>query len=219
MYKLLLFIGLCLFTGCETAPQTWIAEDESGTATVITRGDTLEVIAPKGLTLWYPHRLTGGYRITYNARMILEGGPHDRLADLNCFWAARDPQNPDDFFARSDWRRGIFHRYNSLDLFYVGYGGNDNTTTRFRRYHGTHYGSSDRSVKPLLAQYIDKAHLLHGNTDLHISITVAAGRTTFSVDDQVLFTHELTPGQGDGYFGLRLLANHAIIYGFKIEYL
>ena len=34
------------------------------------------------------------------------------------------------------WRNGEFKNYNTLDLYYVGYGGNDNGTTRFREYHG-----------------------------------------------------------------------------------
>ena len=40
------------------------------------------------------------------------------------------PRHPDDFFARSAWRNGEFKNYNTLDLYYVGYGGNDNGTTR-----------------------------------------------------------------------------------------
>ena len=31
-------------------------------------------------------------------------------------------KNPDNLFARSEWRNGVFKNYNTLDLFYVGYG-------------------------------------------------------------------------------------------------
>lgn len=55
--------------------------------------------------------------------MVMQGGKYDRLSDLNCFWAANDPKYPDDLFARSQWRDGIFKNYNTLNLFYVGYGG------------------------------------------------------------------------------------------------
>ena len=92
--------------------------------------------------------------------MVMKGGKYDRLSDLNCFWAANDPKNPDNLFARSEWRNGVFKNYNTLDLFYVGYGGNDNSTTRFRRYNGKYYGVADDKVKPLLREYTDTSHLL-----------------------------------------------------------
>ena len=174
-------------------------------------------MAPEGLTLWYPEPLSGDYRIRYDATVVIGSGAHDRLADLNCFWAASDPQHPDDFFARSAWRAGTFARYNSLNLFYVGYGGNDNTTTRFRKYHGRRFGAPADEVKPLLGQYTDTAHLLRPNRPLRIEITVAGGRTTYAADGEVLFSRELAPGEGDGYFGLRLLANHTLIANFGIE--
>lgn len=211
-------LPLLLLAACSSRPQ-WIAEDESGTAQLIRRGDTLEIVAPAGLTLWYAEPLRGCYRISYDAQVLLEGGPHDRLADLNCFWAASDPAHPDDFFARSAWRGGVFRRYNSLNLFYVGYGGNDNTTTRFRRYRGTRFGAPDEEVKPLLGEYTDPAHLLRPDRWVHLEISVAPDRTTYSADGVVLFSSALAPCEGAGYFGLRLLANHTRISGFKIEYL
>lgn len=97
------------------------------------REDTLELIVPEGLTLWYKDRLTGDYEISYHICMVMNGGKHDRLSDMNCFWAANDPKHPGKLLVRSTWRNGVFRNYNTLNLFYVGYGGNDNTTTRFRR--------------------------------------------------------------------------------------
>ena len=49
---------------------------------------------------------------------------------------ASDPESPDDLWARAGWRSGIFARCYTLRLYYVGYGGNHNRTTRFRRYDG-----------------------------------------------------------------------------------
>ena len=72
-------------------------------------------------------------------------------------------------------------------------------------------------MKPLLGQYTDTAHLLRPNRPLRIEITVAGGRTTYAADGEVLFSRELAPGEGDGYFGLRLLANHTLIANFGIE--
>ena len=99
----------------------------------------------------------------------------------------------------------------------MGYGGNDNTTTRFRKYHGKRFGAPAEEVKPLLGEYTDAEHLLRPNRPLHIEITVADKKTTFSADGEVLFSRELAPGEGDGYFGLRLLANHTLIANFTVE--
>ena len=216
MKRFAILLSAVLTVGCGGSA-TWIAEDETGGATLAERGDTLEITAPAGLTLWYATPLRGSYRIVYEATVLVEGGPHDRLADLNCFWAASDPEHAEDFFARSEWRGGIFARYNSLDLLYVGYGGNENSTTRFRRYYGQRFGAPADEVKPLIGGYTDAGHLLVANRPLRIEIAVTGDRTSYSVNGEELFSRKLAPGEGDGYFGLRLLSNRTRIVGFRIE--
>ena len=171
--------------------QQWKIEDASHALQIIERADTLELIVPDGLTMWYRQRLTGDYEISYRICMVMQGGKYDRLSDLNCFWAANDPKYPDDLFARSQWRDGIFKNYNTLNLFYVGYGGNDNSTTRFRRYKGEYYGVADDKVKPLLKEYTDASHLLVPNQWYEIRIRVEKGITTYSVNDAELFRYTL----------------------------
>lgn len=116
--------------------KNWAIEDHSGEMQIMVSGDTLDITAPKGLTLWYNKRLTGDYEISYRIKMLMQGGKYDRLSDLNCFWGANDPEHPENLHAQAAWRKGIFQHYKSLKLFYVGYGGNHNSTTRFRQYYG-----------------------------------------------------------------------------------
>ena len=194
----------------------WKIEDESNALQMIERADTLELIVPSGLTLWYQQRLTGDYEINYRICMMMKGGKYDRLSDLNCFWAANDPKYPNDLFARSAWRNGVFKNYNSLNLFYVGYGGNDNSTTRFRRYRGEYYGVADDKVKPLLNEYTDAPHLLAPNQWYQIRIRVKEGVTTYSVNGEEFFRYSIADGTGDGHFGLRLLQNHVMFTDFKV---
>lgn len=194
----------------------WKVEDSSDALQAIERADTLELIVPDGLTMWYRQRLTGDYEITYQVCMVMKGGKHDRLSDLNCFWAANDPKHPEDLFTRSEWRNGVFKNYNTLDLFYVGYGGNRNSTTRFRHYRGELYGVQDDKVKPLLKEYTDAPHLLVPNQWYQIRIRVEKGITTYSVNGEELFRYSLSEGEGDGHFGLRLLQNHVLLTDFKV---
>ncbi len=197
--------------------QEWKAEDHSDRMSLRLENDTLDIISPMGVTLWYLPRLEGDYEISYHACVRMQDGPCDRLSDLNCFWGAVDPSHPDDLFARSGWRHGIFPRYKTLTLFYVGYGGNRNTTTRFRRYYGLGENCGDETTRPVIGEYTDPDHLLKPNRWLHISIRVENGTTTYSVDGEELFRLSVEPGACDGNFGLRLLQNHVLITEFEIR--
>ena len=167
-------------------------------------------------SLWYKEWLTGNYEITYRVQVVVENGSYDRLSDLNCFWGADDPRHPDDFFARSAWRNGEFKNYNTLDLYYVGYGGNDNGTTRFREYHGEYYGVDDAKIKPILKEYTDAAHLLKPNHWYEVKIRVENGATTYAMDGEELFSLPVADGKGDGYFALRLWQNHVRFADFQV---
>ena len=62
--------------------QQWKIEDASHALQIIERADTLELIVPDGLTMWYRQRLTGDYEISYRICMVMQGGKYDRLSDL-----------------------------------------------------------------------------------------------------------------------------------------
>ena len=94
----------------------WRVESESPDYKVsFIGGDTCEIMSPKGLTLWRKEKMTGGMTIEYDACVMDEGRPGDRLSDLNCFWMAQDPKF-DDIRARMTWRNGTFLRCYTLRM-------------------------------------------------------------------------------------------------------
>jgi rhamnogalacturonan endolyase len=143
------------------------------------------------VTTWLNKLLQGNILIEYKRTVLVDGGVNDRLSDLNQFWMSADPRNNNLFT-----RKGIFEAYDSLRLYYVGMGGNTNTTTRFRKYHGD-------GQKPLLQEYLDKAHLLQPNKTYHIQTIVYNGATQFIVDGIPYFTYKDASPLTSGYFGFR----------------
>ena len=81
---------LFLFLPCTVLAQErpslghWIAEDQSGIMDFTIREDTLELIVPEGLTLWYKDRLTGDYEISFNwGDGVLEDKDKEQAIQLN----------------------------------------------------------------------------------------------------------------------------------------
>ena len=65
----------------------------------------------------------------------------------------------------------------------MGYGGNYNSTTRFRRYDGNEAGITDPKVRPaILKEYTDTEHLLKANHWYHIKITNENNRVSYYID-------------------------------------
>jgi hypothetical protein len=183
----------------------WRPEIEPvGKSEVYTQNGQLIIDTGGGVTVWFTQKLEGNIRIEYDWKVLVDSGRNDRLSDLNQFWMASDPHNANLFI-----RSGKFENYDSLALYYVGFGGNTNSTTRFRKYHGN-------GQKPLLKEYIDAAHLLKANYTYHIVITVKDGKTTFSADREVLFDYRDPAPLTSGYFGFRSTAARHAIGGFKV---
>lgn len=213
--SLLLFFPFIMYA--QVILKNWTVEDHSGEMQIIVSGDTLDITAPKGFTLWYNKRLTGDYEITYQVKVLMQNGKYDRLSDLNCFWGANDPEHPGDLYAQAAWRNGIFQHYKSLKLFYVGYGGNHNSTTRFRQYYGGGPSLNDSIARPVIKEYTDTGNLLFPNQWYRIQIRVKNGITTYHVNGKELFRLTIKEGEGDGHFGLRLLQNHVLFTDFRIK--
>ncbi|WP_146191065.1 DUF6250 domain-containing protein [Sphingobacterium athyrii] len=216
----LLMILLLLITGVCSAQTTvqyqdkfdkpldtlnWKVEMLPGNqAKVTTEDQKLVINAPFGVTVWFKHELTGPIRIEYDWKVVVADGINDRLSDLNQFWMATDPKNKDLFT-----RTGKFSEYDSLSLYYVGMGGNKNTTTRFRKYQGN-------GERKLLQEYTDQSHLLKPNHNYHITIEVMNGVTRFSVDGVVYFSLTDPELLTRGFFGFRSTHARHEISNFRV---
>ena len=188
----------------------WQVESQSPDYKIAFFGDTCEVVAPKGLTLWWREKMKGDVTIEYDACVMDEGKPGDRLSDLNCFWMASDPKAKD-IWERMAWRNGNLQRCFSLQLYYVGYGGNNNTTTRFRRYNG------NPDSRPLvLKEYTDKAHLLSvPNRWYHIKLQNEGNRVRYYIDGELLVDYYDSAALKEGWFGFRTFKSRVRIANFK----
>lgn len=192
----------------------WRIESESERYTVRFMNDTLEIVAPKGLTLWRKEKMKGDVTITYFARVMDEGLPCDRLSDLNCFWLASDPKARS-VFSRMEQRKGVFTHCYALQLYYVGYGGNSNTTTRFRRYDGNEKGIEEPSARPaVLKEYTDPAHLLRPNQWYYIVLKRTGNRIRYFIDDECLVDYTDPNPLTEGWFGFRTTWSRTQITGF-----
>jgi hypothetical protein len=225
----ILFAGCLIISVCGCAVQTgqmaqevmyqddfegdlsnWVVEQMPG-GSVRANGGKLEIDDAKGCTVWFREKLDGPIMIEYEAVIIKRDGPHDRGSDLNCFWMAQDPEHYDDLFADSQERGGRFTNYDSLRLYYVGYGANDNTTTRFRRYPGT-------GEKPLLPEHDlrDDEYMLNYNLPIRIQLIADGRRIAYLRDGEIVFDVVDPDPFIDGWFGFRTVHNHMTIDNFRI---
>jgi len=136
---------------------------------------------------------------------------NDRVSDLNCFWMARDARSPDDLFATR--RSGVFSDYDQLRCYYVGHGGNSNTTTRFRRYIG------EKGHRPLRPEHDLTApeFLLKPNVSQHIQLVAAGSIVEYFRDGKRLFSYDDPAPYTSGWFGLRTVTSHFKIRNFQIH--
>lgn len=214
-------VWLVMITRLVAAPATddfrgglgdWIVEQmPGGTVSVADGVMTIQDVA--GCTVWWKERLTVPLEISYEATVVAAGGPFDRVSDLNCFWLASDPRTPTDLFATGHGRTGQFSTYDALQTYYVGQGGNENTTTRFRRYAGG-------GAKPLRPEHDlrDVASLLEGNRAYRIRIVAQEdGVTRYYRDGVLVFEFKDPAPLRSGWFGFRTVKSHLRIRDFKVS--
>ncbi len=154
------------------------------------RDGRLVIDVDSGATVWLGRELQGDILIAYTRRVLMEGGAHDRLSDLNHFWMARDPANKN-LFTRS----GKFEDYDGLDMYYAGVGGNTNTTTRLRRYGG--------GQRVMVGERLQPEWMLQPNRDYRVEIAVYRGCTRMRIDGREVFAYRDPRPFTRGYTGFR----------------
>ena len=198
----------------------WRIEAESPQTRVLLRDDTLDIVSPKGLSLWWDEVMEAPCVVEYRACVVCEGGTCDRLSDLNCFWMASEAGNSPLRGIAS--RGGRFVESYRLQCYYLGYGGNHNTTTRFRRYDGDTLAVSDEQHRPaILSEYVDTAHLLRPNHWYTIRIEVIPEgedtRVCYTIDGERLVDYHDPQPLLRGWFAFRTTWSHTRITDFRIR--
>lgn len=225
--RLLIGGGLsCLLPGCRTLPGgkrvlhrddfrqglgNWIVEAEQPGRISAAVG-ILDIDVPAGVTLWFRQELRGPVEIDYEVTAVSGGGANDQVSDVNAFWMATDARVPSGNVLERR-RNGAFADYDELRTYYIGIGGNRNSTSRFRRYIGR------RDNRPLLPQHdlSAKQYLLEPNRPYRVRL-IANGRSIqvfrdgkmmFHLDDPQPYVH--------GHFGLRTTKSHLRVRDFSVS--
>lgn len=188
----------------------WQVEQMPG-GSVEVKNSKLEINDVGGCTVWLKEKFTGSILIEYDVFLIQNGGLNDRVSDLNCFWMASDPKHKDNLFVDSKSRGGKFTNYNGLQLYYMGVGGNDNRTTRFRRYVGN-------GERPLLPEHdlSDSKFMLEPNKAYHIKLIAHHGTIQYYRDNVLLAELKDSNPYTSGHFGFRTVKNHMTADNFKV---
>lgn len=187
----------------------WKSELEQGGSVTIDH-NRLDIDVPAGASVWFKPILHGPILIEYNATVISAAGPNDRVSDLNCFWMATDSRNPTDIFAVA--RSGKFADYNQLLTYYVGLGGNGNTTTRFRRYVG------DPVNRPLRPEddLAGKDNMIVPNQSQTIDLIACNNFIQYYRNGHRLFEMNDSNPYTTGWFAFRTTKNHVQFRSFRI---
>lgn len=183
----------------------WFAElGTNHNSTVSVKNGAMEIDVDYGATVWFKNELKDAWMVEFDRTVPMKGGKNDRLSDFNVFWQATDPHT-----GKLLGRDPDFKNYDTLSLYYVGMGGNRNTTTRFRKYMGT-------SSKDVIQEYTDAEHLIEADKIYHCRIVFKKDTTSFYINDALFFTYKDAQPLTHGYFGFRTLRSRQVIDNFKV---
>lgn len=213
----------------ERGLRQWSVELQDKNSKVSIQNNSLDLVALAGATLWFKSKLSGDYAIEFTATplpFISEKG-EQRLSDLNMFWNARSGQGDDPSRLGLD---GALASYNSLSLYYVGFGANYNTSTRLRRYDGsaqrpqiTGYANAESLTPEDKAGAMTTATSLMANQPVRVRIisrkpTADQSQNLFwYANDQLIFFYADPQPYLEGWFGLRTTLSHFQFRDFRVS--
>lgn len=212
------------------------------------REGELHIHDPRGCTIWFKKKLSGPVLISYRivATTKHNSGTDIVPRDINSFWMANSPLNPDPnaeggLFDKKTFN-GLFNTYHRMTGYYASTGGgstrHNNLTTRFRRYprvvdgqHVEHVALTDKDRTPGYQITPDKEH--------HVQLVAADDLVQYLFDGRVVYElkegdevplHKgwsATKSKGqwnrkpwtiytEGYFGLRSTHSHHVVSDFKV---
>ena len=188
----------------------WHVEAEKPGVISAARG-VLDVDVPAGVTVWFKPKLQGPIAIEFDATAVSAGGANDQVSDLNVFWMARNVDGNEPVYSLV--RSGKFEEYNALLTYYVGLGGNRNTTTRFRRYIG------DPVLRPLRPGYdlAGERYMLVPNKRQTIRLIANGKVIEYWRDGTRIFHLEDAEPYENGWFAFRTTYSHLRIERFRVH--
>lgn len=191
------------------APRRWRIEtqDPAGSAVYVEQ-QRLIMDTRAGMTVWLDRPLRGTYRIEFLRQVLVAGQANDRLSDMNLFWGAHEPGLATGQLQLKQ-RNGVLEAYDNMASWYVGMGGNGNSTTRFRWYDGS-------GERHLLGEHLEADYLLEAGRIYRIRVEVTAEQTAYWVDDRLMFQQAREGRPTDGYFGFRSVWSRQAISRFRV---
>ena len=216
-------LALLILAGCASRPsggllykddfrslENWHIEAEKPGQIRAANG-VLDIDVPAGVTLWFKPHLEGPLSIEFEATAVAEGGPNDQVSDLNVFWMANNVDGQQPVFAHV--RSGKFEDYNTLLTYYVGLGGNRNTTTRMRRYVG------DPVLRPLRPgdDLAGDPYMLVPNQRQTIRLVANGKLIEYWRDGTRIFSMEDAAPYENGWFALRTTYSHLRVSNLRIR--
>lgn len=185
----------------------WVVETSPAGKVSMDHG-VMDIDVPDGTSVWLKQELKAPVVISFEVMAVSAGGPQDRVSDVNAFWMATDSDGSSPVGERD----GTFAQYDTLKTYYVGIGGNYNSTTRMRRYIGR------RDDRPLLPQHdlADAKDMLVPNqwmtvtliADGHGASVLRDGKTVFEMPDAEPYTQ--------GWFALRTTKSHLRVRNVRV---
>lgn len=189
----------------------WSEEMQQVEGNVIAYSDEKMIInVSQGATVWLKERIEGDCIIDYDVTIIDQGGANDRVSDMNCFWMFTDPFQPAGSLQfDNNSREGEFGNYHTLQGYYVGLGGHNNTKTRFRRYNGD-------EERKLLPEHDLTAPLITANKKYNVTLVAKGNQVQYWRDNHLIFNIDDPTPYISGWFGFRTVANHMEIENFRV---